>query len=111
MINRVTKKVVKEVEETISEQFVCDVCGKTGEYKERGNVHWEEVPYYSIFTGHRDWGNDSCESENTTQVCCTECLLKVFTDWLNDEDFKYSDTAYISIEKDTHVRKKAKNNG
>lgn len=106
MINKVTKKVVKEVEEIISEQFVCDVCGKKGVYKERGNVHLEEVPYYSIYTGHRDWGNDSGDSEETTQACCTECLLKIFTNWLNDDFFTSSDTAFIYINKCIHTRKK-----
>lgn len=105
MIKKVTKKVVKEVEEVISEEFVCDVCGKKGVYKERGNVHLEEVPYYYISTGHRDWGNDSCDSLNDTQACCTECLLEVFTNWLNDDFFKSSDTAYIHIDKCRHLRR------
>lgn len=110
MIKKVTKKVVKEVEEVISEEFVCDVCGKKGAY-ESGSWHdvagnqYEEAPYYHISTGHRDWGNDSCDSENDTQACCTECLLKVFTNWLNDDFFTSSDTAYIYINKCHHSRR------
>ena len=114
MINRITKKVVKEVDEVISEEFVCDVCGKKGAYKESdwrdvvGN-QYEEVPYYSIKTGHYDWDEDSEQSVNRTQVCCTECLLKVFTEWLNDDFFTSSDTAFIHIDKEKHIRGKENN--
>jgi hypothetical protein len=105
MINKVTKKVVKEVEEVISEEFVCDVCGRKGEYK--CNAHdWEETFYFDIQTGHRDWGNDSWGSVTYTEACCTECLLKVFANWLNDDFFTHSSTAYIHIDKVRHTRGK-----
>lgn len=115
MINKVTKKVIKEVDEVISSEFVCDVCGKKGVYENSswrdvvGN-QYEESHYYSIFTGHRDWGNDSGDSEETKQACCTECLLKIFTNWLNDDFFTSSDTAFIHIDKEKHIRGKEKNN-
>lgn len=105
MINKVTKKVVKEVDEVISEEFVCDVCGKKGKYKIDGFGR-ECTPYFDITTGHRDWGNDSCDSVTYTEACCTECLLKLFTNWLNDEFFTHSNTAYIHIDKSRHSREK-----
>ena len=104
MINKITKRVVKEVNETVSEEFICDICGKKGTY-DKWAFDQEATLYYHIETGHNDWGHDSCESIQHKQACCTACLLKVFSDWLNDEDTDHSYTAYIEINKDRHMRK------
>ena len=109
MINKITKKVVKEVEQVVSEEFVCDVCGKRGNYKS-STCGYEKITYYRITTGHCDWGNDSCDSVEHKDACCTDCLLKIFSEWLNDGDVKCSDTAYININKERHTRKKEAEN-
>lgn len=105
MINKITKKVVKEVEQIVSEEFVCDVCGKKGNYESliRG---LEKTCYYRITIGHYDWGNDSCDSIEYKDACCTDCLLKIFNEWLNNEEVKRSDTAYIYLNKERHTREK-----
>ena len=105
MINKITKKVVKEVEQVVSEEFVCDVCGKKGNYKSSTN-RYEKTIYYRITTGHYDWGNDSCDSIENKDACCTDCLLKILSEWLNDRDVKCSDSAYIHIDKECHTREK-----
>lgn len=105
MINKITKKVVKEVEQIVSEEFVCDVCGKRGNYKSSSGKY-EKITYYRITTGHYDWGNDSCDSIEHKDACCTDCLLKILSEWLNDGDVKRSDTAYIYFDKERHARKK-----
>lgn len=104
MIKRITQKVLKEVTEVKSEIMVCDICGKELNYKP-----WlgkEKIAsYYHIRTGHYDWGNDSCESVESRDACCDECLSRFTQDWLKDEDVISSNTAYIEINKDRHVLK------
>jgi hypothetical protein len=107
MINKITKKVVKEVEQVVSEEFVCDVCGKKGNYRsETCGSRYESAIYYRVTTGHYDWGNDSCDSIENKDACCTDCLLRIFSEWLNDKDVKCSNSAYIHIDKEYHTREK-----
>ena len=100
MLKKTTNKVVKEFEEVVSEVIICDVCGKPLHYD---NNHY--AVYYHIRTGHRDWGNDSCESIEYKDACCDECLAKLSQGWINDEEVKSSHTAYFEVEKDTHTLK------
>lgn len=108
MIKKITRKVVKEVEETISSIGICDICGKEFNYKPwlRGE---KIASYYHIATGHHDWGNDSCESVQSRDACSDECLSRFTQEWLKNEDVINSNTAYIEIHKDTHVLKVADN--
>ena len=113
MIKNVTQKVMKEVEETVSSVGICDVCGKEFNYESkfarfgRGD---KIASYYHIVTGHYDWGNDSCESREGRDACCNECLSKFTQEWLKNKDVISSSTAYIEINKDTHVLKEADKN-
>jgi len=53
MIKRITRKVMKEVEETVESIGVCDICGAEFNYK----PGWGEqklASYYHIVTGHND---------------------------------------------------------
>ena len=104
MIKRITHKVMKEVEETVSSVGICDICGKEFNYEPwfRGE---KIASYYHIRTGHYDWGNDSCESVKSRDACCDECLSRFTQEWLKDEDVISSDTAYIEINKDRHILK------
>lgn len=105
MIKRITRKVMKEVEETVSSIGECDICGKEFNYK--SGVGREKIAsYYRIVTGHYDWGNDSCESVETRDACCDGCLSKFIQDWLGDKDVACSNTAYININKDIHFLKR-----
>lgn len=77
----------KVVEKTlVSERRYCDICGKeiTG-------------PYWHVATGHYDWGNDSCESVESLDVCSVECLNKLFDDYCKKSDSPNT-TRYIEIE-------------
>ena len=75
----------------------CDVCGKNIPVKER---QWNDDSdrYYEITTGHNDWGNDSCESRKTIDVC-PECAPTYIADYLKKN--VSSDTAYLEIESKT----------
>ena len=101
MIKKITKQVVKEVTEVVSEVIVCDVCSKELNYNILIGTS-KVASYYEITTGHRDWGNDSWESRKNRQVCCDECLSRFTQEWLKDPDVIGSNTAYIEIEKDRH---------
>ena len=103
MIKKITRKVMREVEETVSSVGICDICGKEFNYEPRHKA--KTASYYHIVTGHHDWGNDSCESVDSRDACCNECLSRFTQEWLKDEDVLSSDTAYIEIHKDRHFLK------
>lgn len=103
MIKKITKKVTREVDETISSVGICDICGKEFNYEEKGYAKVKIATYYHITTGHYDWGNDSCDSIEYTDACCDECLSRFTQEWLKDKDVIRSDTAYIEIHKQRHT--------
>lgn len=106
MLNKITKKIKKEVNEVVSEFITCDICKKELNYKNKC-YDGKYAVYYHICTGHYDWGNDSCESIKYIDACCDECLSRASADWIKDEEVQASDTAYFRIEKEIHVKKKA----
>lgn len=109
MIKRITRKVMKEVEETVSSVGICDICGKEFNY-ETLPYRQPMSSYYDITTGHHDWGNDSVDSVESRDACCDECLLKFIQEWLKNRSVTCSNTAYIDIHKDIHVLKKGSTN-
>lgn len=93
-----TEKVLVESKKIIG--IKCDCCGKViypAQKKKESILFDIEAEYYSITTGHCDWGNDSCDSVETKQVCSVECAQKIV-----DEYFKRSwggvNSQYIEIE-------------
>ena len=106
MIRKITRKVMKEVEETVSSVGICDICGKEFNY-----VPWlgkeKRASYYHIRTGNYDWGNDSCDSVESRDACCDECLSRFTQEWLKNEDVIGSNTAYIEINKARHILEEA----
>lgn len=70
----------------------CDICGKIIPVK--CNAWQNEArQYFEITTGHHDWGNDSCDSIETVDVC-PECAPKYIADYLES----CSLTGYIEVE-------------
>lgn len=102
MIKKITRKVMKEVEETVESIGVCDICGKEFHY-DPGLAGNKIASYYHIATGHHDWGNDSIDSVESRDACCDECLFRFIQEWLKDKDVIRSNTAYIDINKDIHI--------
>ena len=87
-------KTYKEVERIINDEVLesvtCDICNaRIG----------KGVLYFDITTGHYEWGNDSCESIESFQACCSECLKRFI-----DNDFAKMlegyHSAYINVESD-----------
>lgn len=105
MIKKITKKVLKEVEEVENEVIICDVCGKELQYVHTAFVPIPVAVYYKITTGHNDWCNDSCESIDHKDACCDECLSRFTQEWLQNAEVIESNTAYIEIHKARHWRK------
>lgn len=65
----VTEKVL------VSEKRYCDECGK-------------EITdhYWYLRTHHSDWGNDSCESFETFDLCSPDCLRKKFEEYVYESN-------------------------
>lgn len=70
------------------ETCTCDICGrqiykKSLEASEELPKNILSVSFYKADTGHNDWGNDSCDSCETHDICSPECLSKLFTAYVN----------------------------
>ena len=50
--------------------------------------------YYDVLTGHRDWGNDSCESMEWHDIC-PDCINAFVSEYLSNIGYS---TKYIEIE-------------
>lgn len=76
----------------------CDICGRIIESPSIENRYkWmdDDYKYYAVMTGHKDWGNDSCDSIQHRDIC-PNCINKFVSDYLNDKNAYRS--AYIEIE-------------
>lgn len=88
-------KELREVPVCIEGDFVCDNCGK------HFDITKQTGTYYSVFSGHNDWGNDSSDSIDELDACCDECLTALVNKWL--EKWKDYPTAYINIRRERFV--------
>lgn len=76
ILSEVTEKVVKIARRVTG--IKCDICGKIVPV----NNGIESV-YFEVATGHNDWGNDSCESRKSQDIC-PDCINKFTTEYLQD---------------------------
>ena len=87
MIKRLREQVIEE--KVVEEIVTCDSCGKQTEH------------YIEAVTGHDDWGNDSCESEERHQFCSWNCAMQFMCGWLDwEHGGNNSDTAFIEFNQD-----------
>lgn len=70
----------------------CDICKRIIPTKPLRPNTYEK--YYFVTTGHRDWGNDSCDSVEMYDIC-PNCIVKFTSDYLAKSR---SYTAHIEIE-------------
>lgn len=99
MKKEIKKKVMKEVEEVIRTDIVCDVCKKTILSKDTEPIHFCDeklVSYYEVMTGHNDWGNDSCDSYENSDIC-TDCIGKYFEQYIKSSK-RGRNTAFINVD-------------
>lgn len=88
------KKELREVNVCEEGDWVCDNCGKHIDIKKAKGT------YYSILSGHHDWGNDSSDSMEDLDACCDACLVALVKRWLEKWKGNYP-TAYIEIERES----------
>lgn len=97
-MSEITRKTQKTV---VDEKLIgirCDICGKEIEHSDKRLGYRDKslraVRYAECYHNHYDWGNDSCESYDYSDVCLG-CLGK----WLDGEE-KYlaeNNTGHISV--------------
>lgn len=88
-----TKIVTKEESVLVSEKLFCDHCRK--EIK---------GPYWTVMTGHHDWGDDSIDSTVKKDICSILCLNSEVENYyvLSNKSNGAYNTQYIEIEH--HIR-------
>lgn len=101
-------KFLKEVEEEVVTLCKCDSCGKIireavleEEDNEKRTFKIKVAPdmegetCWSIKGVHRQWGNDSIESEVTFQACSVLCANKLLINLMGDDCYGKSGTFRI----------------
>lgn len=80
------KKYIKKERVLVSEKRYCDVCKNeiTG-------------PYWSVTTGHYDWGSESCESRVHSDVCSRQCLNTELNKYIGRSDDDCN-TEYLEVD-------------
>jgi hypothetical protein len=85
------EQIVGEIPHKLTDEIEigckCDVCEKQ---IERGSF------FFRVLTGHRDWGNDSCESQKWFDICSQECLQAMYKKF----DTMSDATKYIEISRE-----------
>ena len=71
----------------VKETRHCDVC--------QGVI---DRAYWTLTTGHNDWGNDSCESVRHFDICSEVCLREKFDEYMRESSKRYN-TMYFEVEK------------
>lgn len=95
MITRTTEKKLVLQELTVGGLCTCDICGKTI-YEFVDGKCCKHDEYWSLTTGHNDWGNDSCESVESLDLCSKECCVKALEKYL-DEYSGSRNTGYFEL--------------
>lgn len=92
ILSETGKEVVYKTQR-VEKGVKCDICGKFIEANDKPLSKNDSRLYYSVSTGHRDWGNDSWESRKDYDIC-PECIEKFVGDYLRN----CSSTGYIEID-------------
>ena len=84
----ITHTVTEKV--CIGETTYCDICGKE---IDTNKGYWE------VTTGHHDWGNDSIDSIEHFDVCSEDCIMRKFSEYLEDSGSNNYNTMYFDVER------------
>ena len=103
MVKDVMKKVMKEVEVYDGEIITCDCCNKdiydsTKKEKYLKGFASIKLKYFSLATGHHDWGNDSIDSKEYFECCSKECLMETIEKFLDKNKDSYTAHFEMSTE-------------
>ncbi len=95
-------------------ELCCDNCGKLirqivhDDFKDiREYLQNTPIEWYSVITGHHDWGNDSIDSINKEDICI-DCIDEIFTKF--KERASGNTTEYININHHMNYNHTIKNN-
>lgn len=100
MRNKYTRKVTKEVTESYGLKITCDICGKVicdFDATPPKNSVGESAAYFALTTGHHDWGNDSPDSIEHTDICSEDCVKTALIRYFKEA--QESNTAYFELSK------------
>lgn len=86
------KKEMREVTVCEEGELTCDACEKVIDITKQNGT------FYSVCSGHHEWGNDSVDSVECLDACCDECLITLVNKWL--KKWEGYNTAYINIERE-----------
>lgn len=97
---------IKETKQVIAETVVanitkCDVCGKMICDSRYSGFGAKIQDHYELRTGHYDWGNDSCESAESFDICSKECLQKKFDEYV-EKSSGGTNTKYFEVDHSWH---------
>ena len=87
ILSETTEKVIKIKRKVTG--IKCDICEKIIPVNKG-----DESMYFDVTTGHHDWGNDSCESIESMDIC-PDCIDKFVSEYLQDAA---RTSRYIEIE-------------
>lgn len=103
MAKTIESLTIKKIEQLpATETCTCSICRKLI-YK-RSLQNSDELPknrnyfpYWSVTTGHYDWGNDSGDSIDRHEVCSVDCLQILF-DAYKEESKDGGNTCYFQAQ-------------
>lgn len=84
-----TKTVTKKI--VVDHKLYCDVCKK-----EIPDNSW----YYTLITGHHEWGSDSIESVDNIDLCSESCVQNRLDFYFKELIGKGYNTAYFDLDRD-----------
>lgn len=89
MKKEITKMITKK--EKITEQIICDVCGKV-----IADANKPKIRYWELTTHHTDWGEDSVFSYEYFDLCSQDCIKTKLEEYI--ENCNRSDTLEFDLE-------------
>jgi hypothetical protein len=89
----VYEEKIATVKKKVRTEIKCDICNQT-----IVNKSMKPRYYYTVRTGHYEWGNDSIDSIEHKDICSDFCLQKAFVEYL--DEVKSSPSAYFDIERE-----------
>lgn len=97
-MRKMKNETYKIVERKVVESIICDGCGREILPDETKPVWTKRYSFFSVMTGHNDWGNDSCDSIEYHDFCCAECAKKFVDKYIDEAGGTNNiNTKYITI--------------
>ena len=99
MTNEIKESRVKKINVVVGSECHCDVCGSLIFKKSETQVLSCIDGFWTLTTGHHDWGNDSCDSVMCFDLCSKECIQNKFDEYMD----KCLGTYYFELRHHTKI--------